>query len=157
MGNPVARARGLVLLALVLCVLSVPACGAVDAGRVRFDVPAQAAASALNEFAKQADVTLIFSYDLVAGVRTRALKGDFTVDEGLEQLLDGTPLGYRQAVEGTYLVCPLVSCGIAPASADTTCARVAGAVADIARAPVSISVSGIAPRLIICSGETVQS
>lgn len=105
------------LLALVLSMLGMSACDAADVKGKPFDIPAQSAASALNEFAKQADVTLIFSYDLVAGERTRALKGSFTVDDGLNRLLDGTPLRYRQAPDGTYLICPLASCGLSPPAA----------------------------------------
>lgn len=75
-----------------------------------FDVPSQPAASALNEFAKQADIALIFSYDLVAATRTRQLKGHYTVGDGLSRMLQGTPLSYRQAEDGTYLICLAASC-----------------------------------------------
>lgn len=114
MGNAIGCSRGVLLLALVLSLLGMPACVAADATGKPFDIPAQPAASALNEFAKQADVTLIFSYDLVAGERSRALKGNFTVGDGLTRLLDGTTLGYRRAADGTYLICPLASCGLVP-------------------------------------------
>lgn len=114
MGNTFGFPRGLLLLALMLSSLGMTACVAADAKGKPFDIPAQSAASALNEFAKQADVTLIFSYDLVAGERTRALKGNFTVGDALARLLHDTPLGYRQAVDGTYLICPLASCGLVP-------------------------------------------
>lgn len=114
MGNTIGFPRGFLLLAFVLTLLGMSACVAADAKGKPFDIPAQPAASALNEFAKQADVTLIFSYDLVAGERTRALKGNFAVGDGLTRLLEGTPLGYRRAADGTYLICPLASCGIAP-------------------------------------------
>lgn len=114
MGNTIGFSRGLQSLVLVFSLLGMSACVVADAKGKSFDIPAQSAASALNEFAKQADVTLIFSYDLVAGERTRTLKGNFTVGDGLSRLLGGTPLGYRQAMDGTYLICPLASCGLAP-------------------------------------------
>ncbi|MDW2982836.1 STN domain-containing protein [Rhodanobacter sp. KK11] len=114
MGNTIGFSHGLLLPALVLCLLNMSGCVAADAkGKKPFDIPAQPAASALNEFAKQADVTLIFSYDLVDGERTRPLKGSFSVGDGLTRLLHGTALGYRQAVDGTYLICPLASCRLA--------------------------------------------
>jgi len=47
----------------------------------------------------------------VAGERTRPVKGRFTVDLGLTLLLTGTPLSYRQAADGTYLICLRTSCG----------------------------------------------
>ena len=108
MRNTTGILRGLLWLALLLALPGMPAC--VAHGR-SFDIPAQPAASALNEFAKQADITLIFSYDLVAGENTRRLKGGFSVDEGLTRLLAGTSLDYRQATEGTYLICARASCG----------------------------------------------
>lgn len=103
--------RGLLWLALLLALPGLPACVASGAHGRSFDIPAQPAASALNEFAKQADITLIFSYDLVAGENTRRLKGGFSVDEGLTRLLAGTSLDYRQATDGTYLICARASCG----------------------------------------------
>ncbi|HTB27325.1 MAG TPA: hypothetical protein VK715_00090, partial [Steroidobacteraceae bacterium] len=48
-----------------------------------FDIQSQAAASALNEFARQADITLVFSSALVAKHQTPAVHGDFTVIDGL--------------------------------------------------------------------------
>ncbi|MCD9032118.1 STN domain-containing protein [Luteimonas sp. Y-2-2-4F] len=85
---------------------------------MRFDVPAQPAASALNAFAMQADIALIFSYDLVAGVRTPALRGRYTVDAGLARLLRGTGLAHRRAGAGAYLVCAPAECAADRGSAD---------------------------------------
>lgn len=119
MGNTTGFLRGLLLLALLLSLPGMSACVAAGAKGRYFDIAAQPAASALNEFAKQADITLIFSYDLVAGESTRPLKGRFTVDVGLTLLLTGTPLGYRQAADGTYLICLRTSCGPeAPANSE---------------------------------------
>lgn len=110
MGNTTGYLRDMLLLALLLVLPGVSACVAADPEGRRFDIPAQAAAPALNEFARQADITLIFSYDLVAGERTRELDGRFTVDAALTRLLAGTALGYRQAADGTYLICLRTSC-----------------------------------------------
>jgi hypothetical protein len=114
MRNTIGFLRGFLLLAFVLTLLGMSACVAADAKEKPFDIPAQSAASALNEFAKQADVALIFSYDLVAGEQARPLKGSFTVGDGLNRLLDGTPFGYLQTADGMYLICPLASCRLVP-------------------------------------------
>jgi hypothetical protein len=111
MGNTIGFLRGLLLLVLLLSLPGVSACVAAGSKDRYFDIPAQPVASALNEFAKQADITLIFSYDLVAGESTHPLKGRFTVDVGLNRLLTGTPLSYRKAADGTYLICVRTSCG----------------------------------------------
>jgi hypothetical protein len=111
MGKLAGSLRGLLSLALVLSQLGVSACVAADTRGKPFAIPAQPAGAALNEFAKQADITLIFSYDLVVGERTPSLNGRFTVDEGLTRLLNGTSLGFRQAANGAYLICARALCG----------------------------------------------
>jgi hypothetical protein len=97
--------RVMLVLWLALC-----ACACTQADARQFDVPAQPAASALNEFARQADITLIFSYDLVTGIRTRTLRGRYAVNEGLTRLLKGTDLQYRRVGNGAYLICRRASC-----------------------------------------------
>lgn len=108
------KVHGMFLRALALALLAC-ACAQADVARKRFDIADQSAAAALNEFARQADITLIFSYDLVAGDRTRELKGRYTVDHGLTRLLDGTRLAYRQVEDGTYLICRRDACEPLPA------------------------------------------
>ncbi len=103
---PVHRA---LLLSVIL--LGVAACANADTTHKHFDVPDQPAVAGLNEFARQADITLFFSYDLVANVHTHPLKGLYTVPEGLNRLLADTGLDHRQASDGTYLICPKSSCG----------------------------------------------
>ncbi|HZT19523.1 MAG TPA: TonB-dependent receptor plug domain-containing protein, partial [Dongiaceae bacterium] len=61
-----------------------------------FDIPAEAAGAALSDFARQADVTLLFSSTLVARARTAGVHGELTVRQALGQLLGGTGLGFRQ-------------------------------------------------------------
>jgi hypothetical protein len=120
MGRTFELLRGFPLAILLLCLLATSACVLADAEDDSFDIPAQPAGAALNEFARQADVTLIFSYDLVAEERTRPLKGSFSIDEGLGLLLAGTSLSYQRAVDGTYLICPSSSCGSAPSTESGT-------------------------------------
>lgn len=86
------------------------ACAQADQASVRFDIAAQPAASALNEFARQADVTLIFSYDSVSEARVEPLRGRYFVGDGLTRLLRSTRLSYRKSGDGTYLVCPEATC-----------------------------------------------
>ncbi len=114
MGNALGLSRIFPWLALVLPILAVAACSPADSTDIRFDIPDQQVGPALNEFARQADITLIFSYELVEGDRTRALKGRYTVDRGLTGLLEGTRLAYRRGVGGTYLICLREACDSAP-------------------------------------------
>lgn len=57
-----------------------------------FSIPAQDANEALTELAKQANTTLLFPFDLAKRVKTNALEGEFTLNQALQQLLEGTEL-----------------------------------------------------------------
>jgi len=61
------------------------------AQHVRFDVAEQPAVTAIPEFARQARVQIVSPAGLV-GLRTRAVKGRFSVEDGLRRLLAGTDL-----------------------------------------------------------------
>lgn len=89
---------------LALTAIAAQAC-AQDAQR-HFDIPTQDAALALKEFARQADITLVFSSDLVARHQTPAIRGDFSVMEGLRSLLDGTGLAFKQVNAATIAISP---------------------------------------------------
>jgi hypothetical protein len=108
MGKHIGTCRRVFALALLL--LAITGCAQADTARKPFDIAAQPAAAALNEFARQADITLFFSYDLVAAARTRALKGRYTVDDGLARLLAGTGFGYQQVGDDAFLICRPSSC-----------------------------------------------
>jgi outer membrane receptor protein involved in Fe transport len=58
----------------------------------KFDVPAEAAAQGIPAFAKQAGVQIIASGNVVRDRRTSAVRGPYTVEEGLRRLLSGTGL-----------------------------------------------------------------
>lgn len=91
---------------------------AQDVGQEKqFSVPAQPAAAALNKFAEQADITLVFSQDLVAGVTTRPLVGTYTTSEGLRAMLEGTGLTIQRINDSTISITDgSPSSGINPAS-----------------------------------------
>ena len=75
-----------------------------DSALRHFDIHSQATASALNEFARQADITLVFSSAVVGNHQTAGIKGDFTVLEALQRLLDGTGLHFSRVSEKTIAV-----------------------------------------------------
>ncbi|VFR21555.1 TonB-dependent receptor [plant metagenome] len=104
------RACSLALLA----VAAVNSAAAQTGDKKTFSVPAQPAAAALNSFASQADVTLVFSPDAMAGIQTGAVNGDYTPEEALQRLLAGTGLGWERTQEGALAVVAMPL----PASAD---------------------------------------
>jgi iron complex outermembrane receptor protein len=59
---------------------------------VSFDINEQRADRALIEFARQADRTLVFSFDVARGKTAGPLVGEFSVVEGLRKLLEGSGL-----------------------------------------------------------------
>jgi hypothetical protein len=69
-----------------------------------FDIQAQTAAAALNEFARQADITLVFSSALVAKHQILAIHGDFTVIDALRKLLGGSGLSFKQVSDTTIAI-----------------------------------------------------
>src|SRR3569833_3593684 len=54
-----------------------------------FDLPPQALAASLKEYAHQSGQQIIFTDDLVRGIVAKALRGRWSADEALQQLLSG--------------------------------------------------------------------
>jgi catecholate siderophore receptor len=71
---------------------------------LRFSIPAQPVAAALDEYARQAGVRVRLDVAGAAGVRSRAVSGTLTASAALRQLLAGTGLEPRFADAGTALV-----------------------------------------------------
>src|ERR1041384_3316665 len=60
-----------------------------------FEIAAQDAASALNEFSDQSRLQLLFDYDAVQGLRTRPVSGQLRVSDALTLMLSGTGLTFE--------------------------------------------------------------
>jgi iron complex outermembrane recepter protein len=73
--------------AIALCVAGAPAASAQTRS---FDISAGELAGALNSFARQANQELIFSSSLVAGKRTKGVRGTLPPRAALQLLLEGT-------------------------------------------------------------------
>ena len=69
-----------------------------------FDIQSQGASLALKEFARQADISLVFSSTVVANHQTAQIRGDFTVIDGLKKLLDGSGLSFKQVSATTIAI-----------------------------------------------------
>ena len=64
-----------------------------NASALEFDLPAQPLDAALTDFVEQANLRLLYDASLTPGERQApALKGDYSVDEGLQRLLQGSGL-----------------------------------------------------------------
>src|SRR6202162_1443323 len=97
LGEFMQRRFAVLIRCLALTMVGAPAFA--DNAMRHFDIQAQPAASALTEFARQADITLVFSTILVENHQTVSVRGDFTVQDALRKLLDGSGLTFTQVSE----------------------------------------------------------
>jgi outer membrane receptor protein involved in Fe transport len=91
------------LLHCLLLVLASTTAYADDTVR-HFDIQSEVASLALKEFARQADISLVFSSTAVANHQTTGIRGDFTVIDGLKKLLDGSGLSFKQVSATTIAI-----------------------------------------------------
>ncbi len=96
--------RRLAVLVRFLALTMLGAQAFADPTLRHFDIQTQATASALNEFARQADITLVFASALVDKHQMVGIKGDFTVLDALRKLLDGTGLSFTQVSATTIAI-----------------------------------------------------
>lgn len=67
-----------------------------DENRVNIELSADSANNSLKQLAVQSGVEVVFASELVAGVRTGELRGEFTPLEAATQLLEGTGLSVEE-------------------------------------------------------------
>ncbi|MGA0098953.1 MAG: TonB-dependent receptor [Steroidobacteraceae bacterium] len=85
-------------LALGLAFASAMAAG--DDRIIRFDIPPSSADKVLTQFARQADVQLLFPYEVAAGIELQGLTGDYTASDALQKLISGTCLQAKFSTHG---------------------------------------------------------
>lgn len=88
------RAVGLFALALTLFLTWSGPVPAETDDPVHVSIAAQDLAAALDVLAQQANLSLIFSPEITAGIRTKGVSGTYTIEEAVRRLLDGTGLEY---------------------------------------------------------------
>ncbi len=79
---------------LLVAALTVPLHAAEE--KHAFNLPAGDATQTLKQFAAQAKTEIVFSSDMVEGVRTQAVQGEFTTHEAIRALLANTGLAITQ-------------------------------------------------------------
>src|SRR5581483_4697392 len=83
------------LAALMLLCLSLHTVVADANGPRRyFDLEAGDAPVMLNEFSRQSDLQVLFDFNLLRGMKTRAVAGDLDASVALESMLEGTGLNF---------------------------------------------------------------
>ncbi|VVM60869.1 TonB-dependent receptor [Pseudomonas fluorescens] len=94
------------LLSLSACPLFITTGWAEDAPRRSYQVPAGSLDAALTRFAGLAGVNLSVDPALVSGRTSPGLSGDFAVEEGFAQLLQGSGLQLLPVGEQAYMLTP---------------------------------------------------
>ena len=149
MGNlrTVPRGCPAAVLLVGILVFGLSASGARAAGDPRhFDIPPEPLGAALDEFARQADVTLLFSSTLVAHAHTGGVQGQLGVTAALGRLLGGTGLSFRQvSASAIAIVESPGSLAGAPAGSAPTQASAGGAT----QAPGTAGSSSGSPRGVL--------
>jgi iron complex outermembrane receptor protein len=92
------------LLAVALNLLCPHAWAA--ANKRHFEVEAGDASLMLNEFSRQSDLQVLFDYNILRGMRTRAAIGDLDPTAALKSMLKGTTLTYVFVNDHTLAVTP---------------------------------------------------
>ncbi|RSC29039.1 TonB-dependent receptor [Pseudomonas putida] len=77
-----------------------PATNAASRQMIQFDIPAQALDSAVLAYAEQSGVQVFFDSRKLAGLNSAGLHGAHAAEDGLRQLLQGTPVRYRFSAAG---------------------------------------------------------
>ncbi|WP_167062559.1 TonB-dependent receptor [Pantoea sp. Ap-967] len=101
--------RGVLLASAASVALPVCTVQAQQAQARHYDLPAATLEQSLNAFAQVAAINLSFDPALAQGKHALALKGDYTVQQGLGVLLQGSGLGASEAAHGNWVLGPVAT------------------------------------------------
>ena len=118
----------------------------------QFTVEAQAAQTGIAEFARQADIQILASQELVQDLRTGSVKGQFDTPTALKLLLAGTGLEAQLTAEGTWTIVRRDAQTIAPMDTIVVTGRAGNDVRT--RADTSYSVSVLSQEQLRQTGAT---
>lgn len=93
--------RHFLLVSVALVALATPL-AAAEQGKHSFDVPAQGLSTALESFASQSGLQLLYQAELVAGLKAELLRGDYVPEQALTILLKGSGLEAKPTGPGSY-------------------------------------------------------
>jgi iron complex outermembrane receptor protein len=93
---------------------TLPARAAEQAAAVRFEIPAQALATALIAFGKQANVQVLTAGQTVDALRSRAVSGTLTPEMAMARLLEGSNMSFSFVDARTVVVKPRTTASVQP-------------------------------------------
>jgi iron complex outermembrane recepter protein len=92
------------LLGVVLMLASTLAVAQSPSRSFRFDIPSQPLGQALREYGQTAGQALIFTQNLVEGIVSPPLRGEFTAEAALDLLLKNTGLATERSPSGAIMI-----------------------------------------------------
>ncbi|WP_437879814.1 TonB-dependent siderophore receptor [Pseudomonas sp. LRF_L74] len=101
--SPLAHGIRQATLALSLCSATLTTLPAWAAPQ-HYDIPAGSLAAVISQFAAANGVTISFSSSETSGLQSAGLQGDFELEQGFAQLLQGRGLRVQQAGEKRYVL-----------------------------------------------------
>jgi len=128
--------RALLATTALIAVAAAPARAQVH----QFNVEAQAGQTGIAEFARQADIQILASQELVQDLRTSAVKGPFDTVTALKLLLAGTGLEAQSTAEGTWTIVRRETSTVAPMDTIVVTGRAGNDVRTRADTSYSVSV-----------------
>jgi outer membrane receptor protein involved in Fe transport len=75
-----------------------------ESAKITFDVPAQPLGESLRDFYRASGEQIVFSENLVKGRQSGPVRGDYTADQALAMLLEGTSLTARRTNTGVVMI-----------------------------------------------------
>lgn len=110
--SPLARAVHLALLGVLASpALVVSGVAMAQTQVARFDIAPGPLGAALSQFAARAGVTFSFPSEQTQGLMSPGLQGEYSVDDGLARLLEGSGLQARRETNGGYVLMPRAAAG----------------------------------------------
>src|SRR6185437_2620661 len=94
------KSKRIVLMSGVACAAIMSSAATAE----EFNIPGGDMKSALDAYAKQARVQLIYSDDVVKDARTKGTKGDISQDAALTRLLSGSGLTVYRRSQGVIAI-----------------------------------------------------
>lgn len=99
-----ATGRGAALRMTLLAVACCCAPALAQVGPYKFDMPRQPLAAALQSYGQTAERQIIFTNDLVRDRLAPELRGNYSAEEALSRLLEGTDLVATKSPEGVIMI-----------------------------------------------------
>ena len=95
----------MLIYAFVAIGLCLPKAKAMDARELEFNIPEGEARATIREFAVQSELSIIYDFEDLKGVVTRAVIGKYKAGDALKLMLEGGPLSFDEDVEtGAFAV-----------------------------------------------------